>query len=196
MTPFLYQKNMTRNRAKHSSNYCAILFIFLVQQGVEYQEKENIVLLGFLYFHEIISYQGNTALLQFSTHLQKCTGKVVISSKIDIFEAASSFPEVILLKDILEASLVVEMIQAEDNMFFHPCLIIFQIFLSVALETCGNFLLFSIIIYEKYGMDSKKRTATNQLMSSICGVLIFSNVCVMPVFMLSRLARIKGKKFA
>ena len=39
----------------------------------------------------------------------------------------------------------------------------FYIFLFLVVEILGNFLLLSMIMYEKYGMDSQKRTVTNQL---------------------------------
>ena len=42
-------------------------------------------------------------------------------------------------------------------------------------QTLGNFLLFCTILYEKFGMDSQKRTVTNQLLSSICGNQIAYN---------------------
>ena len=51
----------------------------------------------------------------------------------------------------------------------------------VLIQTLGNFLLFCMIVYEKFGMDSKKRTLTNQLLSSICGHQIAYN-CIIPTF--------------
>ena len=44
----------------------------------------------------------------------------------------------------------------------------FYIFTFLIVEIPGNFLLLSIIIFEKYGLDSQKRTVTNQLLSNIC----------------------------
>ena len=52
----------------------------------------------------------------------------------------------------------------------------------VILETVGNFLLFCIIVYEKYGMDTQKRTLTNQLLSMMILVQIFFNIFIMPVY--------------
>ena len=63
----------------------------------------------------------------------------------------------------------------------------FYIFLFLIVEIPGNFLLLSMIIYEKYGMDSQKRTVTNQLLSSICVSLIIQNVIAMPIIMLHRI---------
>ena len=45
-----------------------------------------------------------------------------------------------------------------------PETIAFYIVFLVMLETVGNFLLYCIIVYEKYGMDTQKRTLTNQLL--------------------------------
>ena len=42
-------------------------------------------------------------------------------------------------------------------------MMMFSVFLFLIVETLGNFLLLSMITYEKYGMDSQKRTVTNQL---------------------------------
>ena len=63
----------------------------------------------------------------------------------------------------------------------------FYIFLFLIVETLGNFLLLSMITYEKYGMDSQKRTVTNQLLSSICVSFIIHNAIVMPIAMLHRI---------
>ena len=59
------------------------------------------------------------------------------------------------------------------NMFFGILLLI--------LETLGNYLLFCVVWYEKFGMDSKKRTVTNQLLSRMIFALIFFNIFFMPL---------------
>ena len=66
-------------------------------------------------------------------------------------------------------------------------LMTFYIFLFLIVEILGNFLLLSIITYEKYGMDSQKRTVTNQLLSSICVSFIVHNIIAMPILMLHRI---------
>ena len=62
----------------------------------------------------------------------------------------------------------------------HPGLIVLFVFLLIILEILGNFLLFCIIFYEKFGMDSQKRTVTNQLLSKMTGVQILSNLFIIP----------------
>ena len=57
----------------------------------------------------------------------------------------------------------------------------------VIFETIGNFLLFCMIIYEKYGMDSQKRTVTNQLLSSICGSRILHNFIAVPIITIQQI---------
>ena len=54
--------------------------------------------------------------------------------------------------------------------------------LLLIMETLGNYLLFCMVWYEKFGMDSKKRTITNQLLSRWILALIFFNVFFMPLF--------------
>ena len=54
----------------------------------------------------------------------------------------------------------------------------------IMLETIGNFLLFCMILYEKYGMDPKKRTISNQLLSRTIYVQIFCNIFIMPLVLL------------
>ena len=49
------------------------------------------------------------------------------------------------------------------------------------LETLGNYLLFCMVLYEKFGMDSKKRTITNQLFSRMILALIFFNIFFLPL---------------
>ena len=63
----------------------------------------------------------------------------------------------------------------------------FYVFLFLIVEIPGNFLLLSMITYEKYGMDSKKRTVTNQLLSSICVSFIIHNVIAMSIAMFHRI---------
>ena len=50
------------------------------------------------------------------------------------------------------------------------------------LEILGNCLSFCIVWYEKFGMDSKKRTITNQLLSKMMFAQIFFNIFFMPLF--------------
>ena len=59
--------------------------------------------------------------------------------------------------------------------------------LFLILETAGNFLLFCIITYEKYGMDPQKRTVTNQLLSTVCWCVILHNIVSMPFIMIARI---------
>ena len=54
------------------------------------------------------------------------------------------------------------------------------VFLLIILEILGNFLLYCIIYYEKFGMDSQKRTVTNQLFSKMTGVQILCNLFIIP----------------
>ena len=58
--------------------------------------------------------------------------------------------------------------------------VLFGIFLML-METLGNYLLFCMVWYEKFGMDSKKRTITNQLFSRMILALIIFNLFVMPM---------------
>ena len=63
-----------------------------------------------------------------------------------------------------------------------PGVIIVYVFLLLLVESLGNFLLFCIILYEKYGMDPQKRTVTNQLLSRMIVVLILCNIFILPFF--------------
>ena len=60
-------------------------------------------------------------------------------------------------------------------------LLILLVILLIILETLGNFLLLCMIFYEKYGMDSKKRTITNMLLSRMIFVQILCNIVIMPL---------------
>ena len=53
--------------------------------------------------------------------------------------------------------------------------------LFLIMETLGNYLLFCMVWYETFGMDSKKRTITNQLLSRMIFALIFFNIFFMPL---------------
>ena len=78
-------------------------------------------------------------------------------------------------------------LETNTNSMPHPGLIISYIVSLIMLETLGNFLLFCMIWFEKYGMDSKKRTISNQLMSRMIIVLILFNTIMMPIIMLSEI---------
>ena len=55
------------------------------------------------------------------------------------------------------------------------------------LETLGNFLLYCIIIYEKYGMDPQKRTVTNMLMSNMIIIQMLFNLLIKPIITFHRI---------
>ena len=54
--------------------------------------------------------------------------------------------------------------------------------LLIILETLGNYLLFCMVWYEKFGMDSKKRTITNQLLTRMLLAHILFNIFFMPLY--------------
>ena len=65
------------------------------------------------------------------------------------------------------------------NVFFGILLLI--------LETLGNYLLFCMVWYEKFGMDSKKRTITNQLLTRMLYAQILFNIFFMPLYFVGML---------
>ncbi len=68
-----------------------------------------------------------------------------------------------------------------NSLYFALCIGIY-----ILVETVGNGLLVSIILLEKYGGDSKKRTLINQLTTQICLMVILSNLAS-PHFIIYRL---------
>ena len=68
-----------------------------------------------------------------------------------------------------------------------PQMLVFVVVIFLLSETVGNFLLFCMIIYEKYGMDSQKRTVTNQFFSSICVNVIGFNCIFMTITTINQL---------
>ena len=75
--------------------------------------------------------------------------------------------------------------QIEQKIMFEQTGPGLKVFVGISLlimETFGNYLLFCMIWYEKFGMDSKKRTITNQLLSRMILALIFFNIFFMPLF--------------
>ena len=65
---------------------------------------------------------------------------------------------------------------------------VFSAIMFIIFETIGNFLLLCMIIYEKYGMDSQKRTITNMLLNSICYILIVHNLISISIFTIDQLS--------
>ena len=58
--------------------------------------------------------------------------------------------------------------------------IIFIIVLGILLEILCNAMLFGIFLYEKYGVDSQRRTIINMLLSQVCFATIVLNLFSMP----------------
>ena len=58
--------------------------------------------------------------------------------------------------------------------------IIFIIVLGILLEILCNAMLFGIFLYEKYGVDSQRRTIINMLLSQVCFATIVLNLLSMP----------------
>ena len=76
---------------------------------------------------------------------------------------------------------IIRMLKLEDAFFQNrPIFIGLGITLFILIEVIGNGSLLTMIIYEKCGMDNKKRTANNQLLSSLCKASIFCNVSIYP----------------
>ena len=69
----------------------------------------------------------------------------------------------------------------------------FYVVMFLITLTVGNFLHFCIIIYEKFGMDSQKRTVTNQLLSTICANLIVFNSFFMLLYTIQRIFELRSK---
>ena len=60
-----------------------------------------------------------------------------------------------------------------------------KIFFSVwllMLETLGNYSLFCMVWYEKFGMDPQKRTITNQLLTRMVLAIILFNIFFVPLY--------------
>ena len=77
--------------------------------------------------------------------------------------------------------------ETKNNSMPPPGLIILFIVSLTMMETLGNFLYFCIVWYEKYGMDSKKRTISNQLLSRMIIVSILFNIFIMPLITLGQI---------
>ena len=76
---------------------------------------------------------------------------------------------------------IIRMLKLEDAFFQNrPIFIGLGITLFILIEVIGNGSLLTMIIYEKYGMDIKKRTVNNQLLSSLCKGSVFCNVLEYP----------------
>ena len=64
---------------------------------------------------------------------------------------------------------------------------IFTVFINIIfgtlLEVVSNGLLYGIFIYEKYGVDSQRRTMTNMFLSQICIACIFLNILAHPFWL-------------
>ena len=71
----------------------------------------------------------------------------------------------------------------EYDLSFAIIVILWLIFI----EIFGNLSLFATFAYEKYGMDPKKRTVINQLLSQISFVIIAVNILFLPILIWRRL---------
>jgi hypothetical protein len=64
---------------------------------------------------------------------------------------------------------------------------IWGIFWLLCIEIIGNGCLFTTFAYEKFGMDSQKRTVINQLLSQCCWTIMIFNITSFPVIIFRRL---------
>ena len=69
----------------------------------------------------------------------------------------------------------------------NAAMIAFYATFFLIIETLGNFLLYCMIIYEKYGMDPQKRTVTNMLLSNMIRFQILFNIIFMPIITFHRI---------
>ena len=78
-------------------------------------------------------------------------------------------------------------LEKNDPEFDWNCRTISTLFVLIAfgllLEFVGNGFLYGIFIYEKYGIDSQRRTIINMLLSQICFAYIFLNTFAMPFWL-------------
>jgi hypothetical protein len=64
---------------------------------------------------------------------------------------------------------------------------IWGIFWLLCIEIIGNGCLFTTFAYERFGMDSQKRTVINQLLSQCCWTIMTFNITSFPVIIFRRL---------
>ena len=57
----------------------------------------------------------------------------------------------------------------------------YNIVLMTLSATVGNGLLYCVHIYEKYGVDSQRRTTTNMIISQICAAAVLNNSRALPM---------------
>ena len=69
----------------------------------------------------------------------------------------------------------------------NAAMIAFYATFFLIIETLGNFLLYCMIFYEKYGMDPQKRTVTNMLLSNMIRFQILFNIIIMPILTFHRI---------
>ena len=82
-----------------------------------------------------------------------------------------------------------------EGPFPHSGMLMLLVILLIILETLGNFLLLCMIFYEKYGMDSKKRTITNMLLSRMLFVQILCNIFIMPLPAIGQISGVYSEYF-
>ena len=55
-------------------------------------------------------------------------------------------------------------------------------FIFIGVQIIGNSLLLALILYEKYCIESQKRTVINLLISSQSLCFILCNICILPIW--------------
>ena len=71
----------------------------------------------------------------------------------------------------------------------------YNIVLTSLSATVGNGLLYCVHIYEKYGVDSQRRTTTNMIISQICAAFALNNFKVLPIVIIFCVYGSLGKYF-
>ena len=159
--------------------------------------SSEVTLLHLQVKYSIISYLkfiNFNAITSFSVFVESHSS-LSVNLKIDLTMTNNSYQVNFQYGDLDESHnfsnllrIVVNLIPPKRNEGqLHPSLVILYIILLIILETFGNFLLFCMICYEKNGMDSKKRTITNMLLSRMIFVQILCNIFIMPVLTISEI---------
>ena len=71
----------------------------------------------------------------------------------------------------------------------------YNIVLTSLSATVGNGLLYCVHIYEKYGVDTQRRTTTNMIISQICAAFALNNFKTLPIVIIFCVYGSLGKYF-
>ena len=104
------------------------------------------------------------------------------SGRVAVLKETASHQVHNRMKKIIEMDFEMDFLVSDPESWIYGK-ILNVLIIGILLEIVSNGLLYGIFIYEKYGIDSQRRTMTNMFFSQICIACILLNILAYPFYL-------------